>query len=101
LVRALPVERVFPAHGPAFGGHAARVDELLRHHVERKDAIVARLRQSPCNGWEVAIALFGADRNALDKRLALQETLAHLQSLAVAGRVTKSVARERVLWAAA
>lgn len=100
LVRALPVERVFPAHGPPFGGHAARVDELLRHHAERKDAIVARLRQGPCAGWEVAIALFGADRNAFDKRLALQETLAHLQSLAVAGRVTKSVTRERVVWSA-
>lgn len=100
LIRALPVDRVFPAHGPAFDQPAARVDELLRHHQDRKAAVVAQLQAGARTGWEVAVALFGKDRNAFDKRLALQETLAHLQSLAQAGRVVKSVDSERVLWAA-
>lgn len=101
LIRALPVDRVFPAHGPGFDQHAARVDELLRHHKERKAAIVAQLRAGARSGWEVAVALFGSDRHAFDKRLALQETLAHLQSLAQAGRVVKLVDPQRVHWEAA
>ncbi len=70
----------------------------MGHHRERKAAILDQIRDAPRTGWEVSVALFGADRNAFDKRLALQETLAHLQSLAQAGQVVKSVDAERVLW---
>ncbi len=97
-IAALPIGQVFPAHGPVFENPAARVEQLLGHHRERKAAILDQIRDAPRTGWEVSVALFGADRNAFDKRLALQETLAHLQSLAQAGQVVKSVDAERVLW---
>ncbi len=100
-VAALPVERVFPAHGPVFDRHGERVRELLRHHAQRKDAIVEQLGPHPRTGWEVAVELFGVQRNAFEKRLALQETLAHLQSLAQAGRLVKSLDFGRVWWRAA
>ena len=40
-------------------------------------------------------------RNVFQQRLALQETLAHCQSLAVDGRLQKLVSRELVTWSAA
>jgi hypothetical protein len=40
-------------------------------------------------------------RNVFQQRLALQETLAHCQSLAVEGRLHKQVSRELVTWRAA
>src|SRR2546430_911284 len=40
-------------------------------------------------------------RNVFQQRLALQETLAHCQSLAVEGRLHKQVSRELVTWMAA
>jgi hypothetical protein len=40
-------------------------------------------------------------RNVFQQRLALQETLAHCQSLAVEGRLRKQASRELVTWRAA
>ena len=49
-------------------------------------------------GWEVALELWGPRANLYEKRLALQEGLAHLQALAVDSRVSKSVTPASVRW---
>jgi hypothetical protein len=58
-------------------------------------AIVGRGKQT---GWEVALDLWGPRDNLYEKRLALQEALAHLQALAVDDRVSKSVTPDSVRW---
>jgi len=99
----LAIETVLPAHGEPFTDPAGRIDEISRHHGERKEALLRAARGAPCSGWELADRLFhGAmERNVFQKRLALQETLAHCQSLAQEGRLSKLVERDSVRWVAA
>jgi hypothetical protein len=49
-------------------------------------------------GWEVAIRIWGVRKDMWDKRMALQEGLAHLQMLAVQQRVTKLADATGVRW---
>ena len=98
---ALEPELVLPAHGRPFAEAGARVDRLIAHHTRRLsqvEDIVGRLEMS---GWEVALEMWGPRDNLYERRLALQEALAHLQALAVAGRVLKSATPESVRWRAA
>ena len=101
-VARLPVDQVLPAHGDPFSDHAGRVAEIEGHHAARKDAIVG-IAGEPMTGWEIASRLFHEvmARNVFQQRLALQETLAHCQSLAVEGRLIKLVGKEQVSWQAA
>jgi glyoxylase-like metal-dependent hydrolase (beta-lactamase superfamily II) len=91
-------ELILPAHGRPFTGAPARVSVLEAHHQRRLDQIVEIVGTGKESGWEVALELWGPRENLYEKRLALQEALAHLQALAVDGRVTKSVTPESVRW---
>jgi glyoxylase-like metal-dependent hydrolase (beta-lactamase superfamily II) len=91
-------ELILPAHGRPFTGAPARVSVLEAHHKRRLDQIVEIVGTGKESGWQVALELWGPRENLYEKRLALQEALAHLQALAVDGRVTKSVTPESVRW---
>jgi len=56
------------------------------------------VRNEEKTAWQVALDLWGPRDNLYEKRLALQEGLAHLQALAVEGRVIKSVTPASVRW---
>jgi glyoxylase-like metal-dependent hydrolase (beta-lactamase superfamily II) len=102
-IRRLVVETVLPAHGDPFYDHRERIAEIIEHHDARKAALVRLAADGAKSGWELAAALFQGimQRNVFQQRLALQETLAHCQSLAVEGRLHKQVTRELVTWSAA
>jgi len=102
-IRPLEVNLVLPAHGDPFGDHRERIAAIMRHHDERKTALVDLARDGAKSGWQLAGGLFRGvmDRNVFQQRLALQETLAHCQSLAVEGRLRKDVSRKLVTWKAA
>ena len=89
---------VLPAHGRPFVDVAGRVRSLVAHHTRRFDQILEILGRDEKSGWQVALDLWGPRENLYEKRLALQEGLAHLQALAVDGRVAKSVTPESVRW---
>ena len=95
---ALRPRRVLPAHGRPFTDATGRVDSLVSHHQRRLDQIVKIVGRKDKSGWQVALDLWGPRENLYEKRLALQEGLAHLQALAVEGRVSKSVTPESVRW---
>jgi glyoxylase-like metal-dependent hydrolase (beta-lactamase superfamily II) len=95
---ALDPKLVLPAHGRPFADVRARVDGLISHHTRRLDQIEEITGSVEKSGWQVALELWGARENLYEKRLALQEALAHLQALAVAGRVRKTVTPESVRW---
>jgi len=95
---ALEPRHVLPAHGRPFTDIASRVDALTSHHRRRMDQIVEILNREEKTGWRVALDLWGRRDNLYEKRLALQEGLAHLQALAVDGRVSKSVTPDSVRW---
>jgi glyoxylase-like metal-dependent hydrolase (beta-lactamase superfamily II) len=89
---------VLPAHGRPFNDVTGRVDALVSHHNRRLDQILEIVGRDEKSGWQVALELWGPRENLYEKRLALQEGLAHLQALAVDGHVVKSVTPESVRW---
>ena len=95
---ALKPAQVLPAHGRPFTTVSERVEALTRHHQRRFDQVLEIVDREGKTGWQVALELWGPRENLYEKRLALQEGLAHLQALAVEGRVEKSVTPQYVLW---
>jgi glyoxylase-like metal-dependent hydrolase (beta-lactamase superfamily II) len=89
---------ILPAHGRPFTGASVRVETLVAHHKRRMDQIAGIVARGERTAWEVALELWGPRENPYEKRLALQEGLAHLQALAVDGRVQKFVTPTSVRW---
>ena len=50
------------------------------------------------NGWQVATAIWGIRENLHEMRMALQEGLAHLQSLSREGRLEKLATPAAITW---
>jgi hypothetical protein len=74
------------------------VKTLVAHHEKRLSQIEAIVARGERSAWQVALELWGPRDNMYEKRLALQEGLAHLQALAVEGRVKKHVTPRAVRW---
>ena len=91
-------ELILPSHGRPFKDAPTRVRVLEAHHRRRLDQIVEIVGRGKKSGWEVALELWGPRDNLYEKRLALQEALAHLQALAVDHRLRKSVTPNSVRW---
>ena len=91
---------ILPAHGRPFTDAAGRVTTLVAHHKKRMDQIAKIVSHGERSAWQVAVELWGPRDNLYEKRLALQEGLAHLQALAVDGRLQKFVTPTSVLWRA-
>ena len=89
---------ILPSHGRPFSDAARRVDILVAHHRRRMDQVMEIVGAGELTAWEVAVELWGARENLYEKRLALQEGLAHLQALAVEGALEKLVSPETVSW---
>jgi glyoxylase-like metal-dependent hydrolase (beta-lactamase superfamily II) len=89
---------VLPAHGRPFKDAAGRVDVLIAHHRRRLEQIVEIVGSGERSAWEVALELWGPRVQLYEKRLALQEGLAHLQALAVESRLEKTVTPFALRW---
>ncbi|MEW6034885.1 MAG: MBL fold metallo-hydrolase [Chloroflexota bacterium] len=97
-LRDLQVDLILPAHGRTFTGLQQRIDELFRHHEERKQDILGLLDREKRTVYHVAthmtwmkdIGGMPYDRlSYMDKRLAIMETLAHLEVLLQEGKVRR------------
>jgi glyoxylase-like metal-dependent hydrolase (beta-lactamase superfamily II) len=95
---ALEPALVLPAHGRPFTAIDSRVKALESHHARRFEQVLEILGRDEKTGWQVALDLWGPRENLYEKRLALQEGLAHLQALAVDGHVAKTVTPDSVRW---
>jgi len=89
---------ILPAHGRPFTDAAQRVEVLTAHHRKRMERVMGILSGGELTGWQLALQLWGPREQLYEKRLALQEGLAHLQALAVEGKLEKLVAPESVRW---
>jgi glyoxylase-like metal-dependent hydrolase (beta-lactamase superfamily II) len=89
---------ILPAHGRPFTDAASRVATLVAHHKKRLDQIGAIVSRGERSAWAVALEQWGPRENPWEKRAALQEGLAHLQALAVEGRVKKFVTPTSIRW---
>jgi glyoxylase-like metal-dependent hydrolase (beta-lactamase superfamily II) len=87
---------VLPAHGDPFTDLHGRLDQLIEHHHERAEEMYALVGDEPVSAWSVASRARWTRRHVtLDQvsprhhRLALAETLAHLELLRAEGRLSK------------
>jgi len=98
VVARLEVNFILPGHGEVFYDLKSRIGELRKHHEERNLEIMATLKAKPKTAYQIATELtWGGntnqasyeDLNAWDKRLAVLETLAHLELLLTKREITK------------
>jgi len=91
-VQCLDVDLVLPAHERPFDYLARRVDEILEHHRNRLDEMVVALSGCPLNPWDLAMRVHWDvgtwdQMDAINRMLAMRETLAHLELLESRGQV--------------
>ncbi len=93
------VSLVLPGHGQPFAGARQRIEQIIHHHEERKSAILRALDSMPKTAYQIATAIdwkqgdeeSGWDRLGLwDRRMAVLETLSHLEAMRIDGGLHKS-----------
>ena len=97
-VSKLDVSLILPGHEDVFSGLKSRIRELIKHHERRNSEILKALLAKPKTAYQIATELtWGGDGNQTsyrdfnpwNKRLAVLETLAHLELLLARGAIGK------------
>lgn len=97
-VRDLEVDLVLPGHKQPFNNLPARIDEIIRHHQQRGSEIAEMVRGKAKTAYQIATETIWLpntggtrwqDLSPLDRRLAVLETLSHLEFIRSGGRVEK------------
>jgi len=96
-VSNLPVDFVFPAHGEVFTDLHGRIEEIIQHHDERQAEILSVMTGDPHTAFQVAESIRWstggipfAKLPPIQMRMAVTETLAHLELLSAKGGLEKS-----------
>ncbi len=80
-----------PAHGAVIERGKARARQITLHHERRMGAMLQELRASgPMTAWQVMEATFRPHLSHFEQRLAIQETLSHLEHLRRAGSLERA-----------
>lgn len=92
----LKVHFALPGHGPVFNALGLRIEEMLKHHEDRKRAIMRSVGSGLKTAYDIAQQIpwtvggaSAAFQNLTlwDKRMAVSETIAHLKLLKEEDRV--------------
>jgi glyoxylase-like metal-dependent hydrolase (beta-lactamase superfamily II) len=87
---ALPADTlVLPSHGKPFIGLHARVDQLQQHHAERLADVTLACAAKPCHAAELLDLLFRRKLDLHQTTFAMGESVAHLNALWLAGKLTR------------
>ena len=97
-IASLDPEIALPGHGSVIGSPAARARELAGHHEDRLDETAGALDGRPQSPYEVSLVLFPDEFAPAVRRMALAETLAHLEHLAIRGQIARHDDNGRVLY---
>lgn len=98
----LDVNFVFPGHGPVFSGLRQRIGQIVYHHEQRQLYVKSAARDELKTAWDIANSLqWGSNHNVplsklalLHQRLAVMETIAHLQYLVLEDKAKRVVEGE-------
>ncbi|MDP6100169.1 MAG: MBL fold metallo-hydrolase [Dehalococcoidia bacterium] len=94
-LRNLPATQVLPAHENIFANLRERIDQIKEHHEQRKEEIRGVIRQEPQNAWFISSQITWNipqpwdQFNSLDRRIAVTETIAHLEYMRWEGSVER------------
>ncbi len=107
-LKDLDMELGLPAHEDTFTNLQKRIDELLVHHEERKAEIIKAISGKEKTAYHISSEItwmegsVGWDDMApFDRRLAVTETLAHLEALKGENRVVRAVKEDLAFYKAA
>jgi len=95
-VGQLEVNMVLPAHENVFHNLKGRIDEIIHHHQERLGQMGKLYEVASGIPWLSPPLLFG-ELEAFPKRLAVMESLAHLELLRANGKVAR-LSREAITY---
>jgi len=97
-VKQLDVNLVLPAHEHIFTDLGKRVEEIIEHHNLRNSEILEAMKAEPRTAYAISTEITWMpeqggvrfqDLEQWDKRMAVSETLAHLEAMMVDGKVDK------------
>jgi glyoxylase-like metal-dependent hydrolase (beta-lactamase superfamily II) len=82
---------VLPGHGRPFDSGAERARAIAAHHQRRLGSILQVIRRRACSAAAVADEVFGPELLDFHRRLAVGETIAHLEYLRLRSEAELSV----------
>lgn len=101
----LPVQLVLPAHEHIFEGLGQRIREIVHHHEARKAAILEIISKEAQNAWAVSARIpwntLGQTWDQMPPllcRMAVTETLSHLELLWIEGEAERITQNGMVLY---
>jgi glyoxylase-like metal-dependent hydrolase (beta-lactamase superfamily II) len=93
---AMPLEEVFPGHGPPIEEPHALIEEMREHHRRRSADLESRLTSEGKTTWQLANELFPS-LTGFDNFLAVSEVVGHMDLLVDEGRA-EAVDRQGVIF---
>ncbi len=97
-VSTLSASIVLPGHGEPFTDLAGRTSEILEHHKHREKQILTLLEGRPQHAYAIAQQLFGQRLKSQEAlRMALAETLSHLEYLRIEGQVEQHRSKDGLI----
>jgi len=106
-VRPLEISLAMPAHEQLIEDLPGRIDVIIRHHEVRNQEILAAVKDEPMTAFNISGYItwmpdFGGvhfDNLAVnDRRMAITETLAHLEAMRVGGRIIRTDRNDMVFY---
>jgi glyoxylase-like metal-dependent hydrolase (beta-lactamase superfamily II) len=106
IVKQLDVNLVLPAHEHLFTDLRTRVEEIIERHKQRSSEILKALKAETKTAYQISTEITWMPELGgvsfqnlapLNKRMAISETLAHLEAMRVDGRVDKS-SRDSIIY---
>ena len=89
-IRQLPLERIYPGHGPKIDDPLARVDAYIEHRAERERQILDAMRAGAATVREMVERIYRETPRSLHAAAA-QSVLSHLRKLEAEKRVRPRV----------
>lgn len=93
----LRIHLTYPAHGSLIERGEARVEQLILHHLRRLSEMEKRIAATAMTAWKMVGVTFRPNLSPEDQRLALRETVSHLEHLRLASRIRRED-RDGVFW---
>jgi len=97
-IKQLEVELVLPGHEQPFNNLSERIDQIVSHHHERNSEILDILGNKTKTAYQLTTEIIWMpdtrasrwhDLAPLDRRLAILETISHLEFMRFEGRIDK------------
>jgi glyoxylase-like metal-dependent hydrolase (beta-lactamase superfamily II) len=104
-LRKLDVDFTLPGHDEPFRNLKKRIDEIIYHHGLRNLEILGTIASRPRTAYQIALEISWGDNAALKdlppfhRRMAVFETLAHLEMMAAESRVDRLKRKGIIYWA--